>query len=188
VSSSGVGQGHAAPSSLLDLEVPAPWGSNTDSKPVEEVEIAQQLHQDCHPDPITGGLEISACARPKEAISAPTAGLPTPMQLKWCSSADKRKTSRLHPMTNTPTRRSRPSDAARSRKDSFFNPSSRSPPQVLQALGPLHQIPDVRAAVLLDSEPGEFLYVTSTYAGQPISELNETQPFEFRVYDHAYPL
>jgi len=115
VSSSGVGQGHAAPSSLLDLEVPAPWGSNTDSKPVEEVEIAQQLHQDCHPDPITGGLEISACARPKEAISAPTAGLLTPMQLKWCSSADKRKTSRLNPMGNKPTRRSRPSDAVRSR-------------------------------------------------------------------------
>jgi len=32
------------------------------------------------------------------------------------------------------------------------------------------------------------LYVTSTYASQPISELNETQPFEFVVYDHAYPL
>ena len=184
-SGSGTGLGHAAPSSLLDPEAPAPWRSNTDSKPVEEVEIAQQpLHQ----DPITGGLEISACARPKEAISAPTAGLPTPMQLKWCSSADKRKTSRLDPLGNKPTRRSQPSDAARSRKDFFFSPSSRSPPQVLQALGPLHQFPDDRAAVLLDSEPGEFLYVTSTYAGQPISELNETQPFEFSVYDHAYPL
>jgi len=32
------------------------------------------------------------------------------------------------------------------------------------------------------------LYVASTYAGQPILELNETQLFEFRVYDHAYPL
>ena len=110
------------------------------------------------------------------------------MQLKWRSSADKRNTSRLNPMENKPTRRSRPSEAVRSRKDCFFSPSSRSPPQVLQALGPLHQFPDVRTAVLLDSEPGEFLYVTSTYAGQPISELNETQPFEFRVYDHAYPL
>jgi len=188
-SGSVVGLGHAAPSSLLDPEVPALWGSNTDSKPVEEFEIAQEpLHQDCHPDPITGGLKIFACARPKEAISAPTAGLPTPMQLKWCSSADIRKTSRLNPMGNKPTRRSRPSDAARSQKDSFLSPCSRSPPQVLQALGPLHQFSDVCAVVLFDSEPGEFLYVTSTYAGQPILELNETQTFEFRVYDHAYPL
>jgi len=91
-------------------------------------------------------------------------------------------------MGNKPTRRSRPLDAARSRKDSFVSPSSRSPPQVLQALGPLHQFPDVRAAVLFDLKPGEFLYFISTYAGQPISELNETQPFEFRGYDHAYPL
>jgi len=128
----------------------------------------------CHPDPLTGGLEIPACARPKEAISAPTAGLPTPMQLKWCSSADKRKTSRHNPMWNKPARRSRPSEAVRSRTDSFFSPSSRFPPQVQQAQGPLHQFSDVRAAVLLDSEPGEFLYVTSTYAGQPILELNET--------------
>jgi len=155
---------------------------------VEEDEITQQLYQDCHPDPITGGLEIPACAWPKEAISAPTAGLSTPMQLKRCSSADKRKTSRFNPMGNKLSRRSRPSEAVRSRKDSFFSPSSRSPPQVLQALGPLHQFPDVRAAVLLDSEPGKLLYITSTYAGQPILELNETQPFEFRVYDHAYPL
>jgi len=80
------------------------------------------------------------------------------------------------------------SSSVRSRTDFFFRPSSRFLPQVLQAQAPLHQFPDVRAAVLLDSEPGEFLYVTSTYAGQPISELNETQPFEFRVYDHAYPL
>ena len=32
------------------------------------------------------------------------------------------------------------------------------------------------------------MYVTSTHAGQPISEPNETQSFEFRVYDHAYLL
>jgi len=85
-------------------------------------------------------------------------------ELKWSSSAHKRKTFRLNQMGNKRTRRSRPSDAARSREDSdsFFSPSSQSPPQVLQALGPLHQFPDVRAAVLFDSEPGEFLYVTST--------------------------
>jgi len=83
-SGSVVGLGPAAPSSLLDPEVPAPWGSNTDSKPAEEVEIAKQpLHQDCHQDPNTGGPKISACARPKEAVPAPTTGLPTPMQLKW---------------------------------------------------------------------------------------------------------
>jgi len=185
-SRSEVGLGHAAPSFLLDLEVPASGGSNTDSKPVENVEIAQKLHQGCHPEPLTGGLEISACTRPEEATSASTAGLP--MQLKWCSSADKRKTSRLNPIGNKPARRSRPSEVVRSRTDFFFSPSSRFLPQVLQAQGPLHQFPDVRAAVLLDSEPGEFLYVTSTYAGQPILELNKTQPFEFRVFDHAYPL
>jgi len=32
------------------------------------------------------------------------------------------------------------------------------------------------------------LYVTSTYTGQPIPELNKAQPFEFKVYYHAYPL
>jgi len=111
VSSSEVGLGNAAPSFLLDPEVPASGGSNTESKPVGKVEIAQQLYQDCHQDPLTGGLEIPTCARPKEAISVPTAGLPTPMQLKWCSSADKRKTSRLNPMGNKPARRSRPSEA-----------------------------------------------------------------------------
>ena len=80
-------------------------------------------------------------------------------QKNW--SADKRKTSRLNPMGNKPARRSRPSEAVRSRTDFFFSPSSRFLPQVPQARGPLHQFPDVRAAVLLDSEPGEFLYVTS---------------------------
>ena len=43
-SSSEVGLGHAAPPFLLDPEVPAPGGSNSDSKPVEKVETAQQLH------------------------------------------------------------------------------------------------------------------------------------------------
>jgi len=108
-SSSEVGVGHAAPSFLLDPEVPASGGSNTDSKPVEKVEIAQKLHQGCHPDPLTGGLETPACTWPEKATSAPTAGLS--MQLKWCSSADKRKTSRLNPMGNKPARRSRPSEA-----------------------------------------------------------------------------
>jgi len=42
VSSSEVGLSNAAPSFLLDLEVPASGGSNTDSKPVEKVEIAQK--------------------------------------------------------------------------------------------------------------------------------------------------
>jgi len=137
---------------LLDYFLRSNKSNINQSKSVEKVEIAQQLYQDCHPDPLTGGLEIPASARPKEATSAPTAGLPPPMQLRRCSSADKRKTSGLN------------------------------------AQGPLHQFPDVRAAVLLDSEPGEFLYVTSTYAGQPNLELNETHPFEFRFYDHAYPL
>jgi len=50
VSSLEVGHGHAAPSFLLDPEVPASGGSNTVSKPVEKVEITQQLYQDCHPD------------------------------------------------------------------------------------------------------------------------------------------
>ena len=50
------------------------------SKPAEEVEIAKlPLHEDCHQDPNTGGPKISACTRPKEALSAPTVGLPTPM-------------------------------------------------------------------------------------------------------------
>ena len=95
-SSSEVGLGHAAPSFLLDPEVPASGASNIDSKPVEKVEIAQKLHQGGHPDPLMGGLETPACTGPEEAASAPTAGLP--MQLKWCSSADKRKTSRLNLM------------------------------------------------------------------------------------------
>jgi len=104
------------------------------------------------------------------------------MQLKWSSSADKRKTCRLNPMGKKPTRvgrvglfpigfslsEARPSDAARSREDSFFSPSSQSPPQVLQALGPLHQFPDVRAAVLFDSQPGEILCVTSTPSADPV--------------------
>ena len=55
-SSSEVGLGHAAPSFLLDPEVPASGGSNSDSKPVEKVEIAQKLHQGCHPDPLTRPL------------------------------------------------------------------------------------------------------------------------------------
>ena len=59
--------------------------------------------------PLTEGLETPACTRPEEAASAPTAGLS--MQLKWCSSADKRKTSRLNPMGNKPAWRSRPSEA-----------------------------------------------------------------------------
>jgi len=46
----------------------------------------------------------------------------------------------------------------------------------------------VLAEVLLDSEAGELLYVTSTYTGQPIPESTNVQPFEFTVFDHAYPL
>jgi len=156
-----VGLGTAAPSSLLDREVPVPWGSNTDLKPAEEAKIAKQpFYQDSHQDPNTGGPKIFVCTRPKEGIPAPTAGLPTPMQLKWSLSADKRKTSRLNPTRNKPTRRSRPSGAARSQKDFFFSPSSCSPSQVLQTLGFLHQFPDVRAAVLSDSEAGEFFCVS----------------------------
>ena len=112
-SNSVVDLGPATPSSFLDPEVPVLRGSNTDLKPEEEAEIAKQpFHQDWHQDPNTGGPKIAACARPKEGIPATTAGLPTPMQLKWSSSADKRKTSRLNPPGNKPTRRSRPSDAA----------------------------------------------------------------------------
>jgi len=105
-SSSEVGLGHAAPPFLLDPEVPASGGSNSESKPVEKVEIAQKLHQGCHPGPLTRGLETPARTRPEEAASAPTAGLPQP---KWCSSADKRKTSSLNPMGIKSARRSRPS-------------------------------------------------------------------------------
>ena len=58
-SSSEVGLGLAAPPFLLDPEVPAPGGSNSDSKPVEKVETAQQLHYGCHPNPLTRGPETS---------------------------------------------------------------------------------------------------------------------------------
>jgi len=78
-----VGLGPAAPSPLLDLEVPVLQGSDTDLKPADEAKIAQQpFHQDHHQDPNTGGPKISACARPKEDIPPPIASLPTPMQLK----------------------------------------------------------------------------------------------------------
>ena len=62
--------------------------------------------------------------------SAPTAS--PPMQLKWCTSADKRKTSRHNPMGNKPAWRSRPSEAVRSWTDFFSSPSSRLLPQVRQ--------------------------------------------------------
>ena len=114
-SSSEVGLGHAVPPFLLDPEVPAPGGSNSDSKTVEKVEITQQLHQGCHPNPLTRGPETPTWTRPEEAASAQTAG--PPMQLRWCTSADKRKTSRLNPMGNKPVRRSRPLEAVRSRTD-----------------------------------------------------------------------
>ena len=111
--------------------------------------------------------------------------LPTPMQLKWNSSADKRKKSRLNPIGSKPIQRSRPSDLARSSMDSFLRPPSRPSLQVPQVHPPHSRFPDLRAEILLDFEVGELLYITSTYTGQPI--LGPTR-IEFTVHDIAYPL
>jgi len=179
----------AVPSPLLDLEVLVPEGVDDDLRSAAET-AGQPLHQDRRRNPNTGDPKTPAHVWPRAPVGdmpPPVAILPTPMQLKWNSSADKRKNSRLHPLGNKPIQRSWPSDVVRSRMDSFFRPPSWPSPQVSQAHGPLHQFPDVRAEVLFDSEAGELLYVTSTNTGQPIPESNNPQPFEFMVYDHAYP-
>mmetsp|Transcript_64885 Transcript_64885/g.95017 ORF Transcript_64885/g.95017 Transcript_64885/m.95017 type:complete len:252 (-) Transcript_64885:1063-1818(-) len=118
-----------SPPPLPDPEVLVLEG--VDSNPRSATETAGQLlRQDRHRnvDP-----EIPAQERSNELggnMPPPVVILPTPMQLKWNSSADKRKNSRLKLIGNKPTQRSRPSDLARSRMDSFFRPPSRPSPQV----------------------------------------------------------
>jgi len=132
--------GPAVPSSLLDPEVLVPVGSDTDLKPAAET-AKQLFHQECHQDSNTGGPKISACVwpnAPDEDMPPPTAILPTPRQLKWNLSANKRKHSRLNKLTQ----RSRPSDPARSRKDSFSShPGQPTPASGLTGSGTPPSIP-----------------------------------------------
>ena len=114
---------------------------------------------------------------------------PTPMRLVWTSAADKCKGSRHNPIgTKKKTLQEGRKATARAPVGTFFKSASRPPPQSPQASRPSPKPPDIRTAVLHDSQAGESLYIESIYADQHTTVHADGPTFEFTVSDCAYPL
>jgi len=112
----------------------------------------------------------------------PASDNPTPpslllgaMQLKWKPPTRKGRSPRPSPLGGQPPRQARALVSAGGRRAEFFTPKKLPPPQAQQPPRLSLESLDVRAAVLRDSEPEEFLFTETTYSSQPI-QCEDGQP------------
>jgi len=105
----------------------------------------------------------------------PPSGRLGPMQLNWKPPTRKGRSPRPSPLGGQPPRQARALVSAGGRRAEFFTPKKLPPPQAQQPPRLSLESLDVRAAVLRDSEPEEFLFTETTYSSQPI-QCEDGQP------------